>query len=242
KRIRRWHGRWLLIAAVLGLSVGGSGQWADRRQQSFPPAIALPNGPSPGGSVALGSMGWAGNGRVNEDAPEAGLWPEAGAGGRYLSSLNLYETLPAAQADAIWARASQAYTARASGQIHLFIRGARPDRMFNTMERPLIKENQHLQTDLPLLNMFTRLGPNSAQSSEGFRVERTGRMELKYTEADRNLVVEVEPGEGLAIYRSSISGWNPPNESEALTDDDRQRIVRNICAALDFLQVPYVLA
>ncbi|HOX03240.1 MAG TPA: Imm74 family immunity protein [Verrucomicrobiota bacterium] len=67
-------------------------------------------------------------------------------------------------------------------------------------------------------------------------------MELKYTEADRNLVVEVEPGEGLAIYRSSISGWNPPNESEALTDDDRQRIVRNICAALDFLQVPYVLA
>ncbi|HRZ46169.1 MAG TPA: Imm74 family immunity protein [Candidatus Paceibacterota bacterium] len=373
KRIRRWHGRWLLIAAVLGLSVGGSGQWADRRQQSFPPAIALPNGPSPGGSVALGSMEWAGDGRANRAEPEAGLWPEAGAdgqyrvidasrydrqlqrehelvlcqghrvlwrfgeqlreealdsirwsaaggvvgravgtavktarqavrhghaaakkaddlfattmrqvealdfstaanravfysgpgnraralsfaertgatpidltpGGRYLSSLNLYETLPAAQADAIWARASQAYTARASGQIHLFIRGARPDRMFNTMERPLIKENQHLQTDLPLLNMFTRLGPNSAQSSEGFRVERTGRMELKYTEADRNLVVEVEPGEGLAIYRSSISGWNPPNESEALTDDDRQRIVRNICAALDFLQVPYVLA
>ncbi|HOX03245.1 MAG TPA: hypothetical protein P5555_13330 [Candidatus Paceibacterota bacterium] len=83
KRIRKWHRQWLLIAAVLGLSVGGSGQWADRRQQSFPPAIALPNGPSPGGSVALGSMGWAGNGRANDEAPEAGLWPEAGADGQY---------------------------------------------------------------------------------------------------------------------------------------------------------------
>ncbi|HOX03243.1 MAG TPA: hypothetical protein P5555_13320 [Candidatus Paceibacterota bacterium] len=83
KRIRKWHGRWLLIAAVLGLSVGGSGQWADRRQQSFPPAIALPNGPSPGDAGLLGSMGWAGSGRANRAEPDAGLWPEAGADGRY---------------------------------------------------------------------------------------------------------------------------------------------------------------
>lgn len=90
--------------------------------------------------------------------------------------------------------------------------------------------------------MFTRLGPNSVQSLEGFRVERTGRMELKYTEGNRSLLVEVEPGDGLAIYRSSISGWNPPNEGDAISNEERQRIVRNICAALDFLQVPYVLA
>ena len=83
KRINRWHGQWLLIAAVLGLSVGGSGQWADRRPQSFPPAIALPHGPSPGGGVVLGSMGWAGSGRANRAEPDAGLWPEAGADGRY---------------------------------------------------------------------------------------------------------------------------------------------------------------
>ncbi len=90
--------------------------------------------------------------------------------------------------------------------------------------------------------MFTQLGPNSAQSSEGFRVERTGRMELKYTEFGRSLVVEVEPGEGLAIYRNSITGWNSPNESDVLTDNERQRIIQNIAAALDFLQVRYVLA
>ncbi len=83
KRIRRWHGRWLLIAVVLSLSVGGSGQWADRRPQSFHPAIALPHGPSPGDAGALGSMGWVGDGRANGVEPGAGLWPEAGADGQY---------------------------------------------------------------------------------------------------------------------------------------------------------------
>ncbi len=71
KRIRGWHGRWMLIAAVLGLSVGGNGQWADRREQPFRPAIAP------------GSLGWAGNGRANGAECDAGLWPEPGASGPY---------------------------------------------------------------------------------------------------------------------------------------------------------------
>ena len=90
--------------------------------------------------------------------------------------------------------------------------------------------------------MFTRLGPNSVQSSDGFCVERTGRMDMKYTEGSRSLTVEVESGDGLAIYRSSIVGWNPPNENDDLTGDDKQRIIHNICVALDFLKTPYVLA
>jgi hypothetical protein len=67
-------------------------------------------------------------------------------------------------------------------------------------------------------------------------------MELKYTEGTRSLVIEVEPGDGLAIYRSSITSWNPPHEADVLTDDEGRRIIHNICAALDFLEVPYVLA
>jgi hypothetical protein len=67
-------------------------------------------------------------------------------------------------------------------------------------------------------------------------------MELKYTEGNRSLIIEVEPGEGLAVYRSSISVWSPPNEGEPVGGDERERIIRNICAALDFLHVPYVLA
>lgn len=90
--------------------------------------------------------------------------------------------------------------------------------------------------------MFTRLGPNSAQSSEGFRVERAGRMELKYTEDNHAITIEVEPGDGLAIYQSSIVSWNPPNENDVLSNEDKQRIIHNVCAALDFLKVDYVLA
>lgn len=67
-------------------------------------------------------------------------------------------------------------------------------------------------------------------------------MELKYSENHRSLLVEVEPGDGLAIYQSSISAWNPPNEGDAITSEERERIIRNICDALDFLQVKYVLA
>jgi len=67
-------------------------------------------------------------------------------------------------------------------------------------------------------------------------------MELKYSEGHRSLLIEVEPGDGLAIYRASISAWNPPNKGNAITNEERERIIRNICAALDFLQVQYVLA
>lgn len=90
--------------------------------------------------------------------------------------------------------------------------------------------------------MLTRLGPNSAQSSDGFRVERTGRMELTYTEGRRTLLVEVEPGDKLAIYRSSITNWSPPHETDTINVDERQRIIRNICTLLEFLQVPHILA
>jgi hypothetical protein len=65
-------------------------------------------------------------------------------GGQYLNSLDLYSKLPAAEADAIWAQASQAYATGASGKIKLFIKGARPDRVFNTIERPLIEANPNI--------------------------------------------------------------------------------------------------
>ena len=90
--------------------------------------------------------------------------------------------------------------------------------------------------------MFTKLGPNSVESAEGFRIERTGRMELSYREGHRSLFIVVEPGNGLAIYRASISAWNPPNEGDPITSEERKRIIRNVCGALDFLQVHYVLA
>jgi hypothetical protein len=67
-------------------------------------------------------------------------------------------------------------------------------------------------------------------------------MELKYTEGNHSITIEVEPGDGLAIYQSSVSGWNSPNENDGLSNEDRQRIIHNVCVALDFLKVAYVLA
>ncbi len=89
--------------------------------------------------------------------------------------------------------------------------------------------------------MFTQLGPNAAQSNEGFRVERTGRNHLKYSEGARSILIEVEPGDGLAIYASSISGWGGGSEGEPVKQPDMERIIKNVCQALDFLQTPYVV-
>ncbi len=77
--------------------------------------------------------------------------------------------------------------------------------------------------------MFIRSGPNSATSSEGYSVSRTERCVLQYTEGERLLIVEVELGEQLAVYASSLSCG------------DRDLIVDRIGKALDFLGVPHVI-
>jgi hypothetical protein len=65
-------------------------------------------------------------------------------GGRHLNSLNLYDIMPAEQADAIWAQASKAYAEGAQGKINLFVHRARPDRVFHTVEAPIIKANPYI--------------------------------------------------------------------------------------------------
>ena len=89
--------------------------------------------------------------------------------------------------------------------------------------------------------MFKILGPNSAESSDGFKVERIGRNEIKYTEGVRSVIVEVEPGDGLAIYTSSITAWTVGGTAEPIHREDADRIIKNVCEALDFLQTPYVV-
>lgn len=89
--------------------------------------------------------------------------------------------------------------------------------------------------------MFKQLGPNSAESSDGFKVERTGRSELRYTEGARSVIIEVEPGDGLAIYTSSISAWSLGGTTKPIHREEVDRITRNVGEALDFLQTPYVV-
>lgn len=73
----------MLVVAVLGLSVFGNGQWADPRGPHSQQAIALPGGPSPGGTDASRWMGLMRNPRADGAGPGDRVWPEAGADGQY---------------------------------------------------------------------------------------------------------------------------------------------------------------
>lgn len=90
--------------------------------------------------------------------------------------------------------------------------------------------------------MFKKIGPNEAESSEGFVVRRTGRFELLYCEADRESSIEVEPGEGLAVYVSSIRSWRLQDGSNAqITSEERAQITKRVSEALAFLEIIFVI-
>ncbi len=78
---------------------------------------------------------------------------------------------------------------------------------------------------------FSASRPNLIESTSGFAVEVLGRTGMRYTEGGRSLFVDSEvlakPG-AMALYSSSIKAWDAPHENEAITDDDRSRIIDNI--------------
>ena len=76
---------------------------------------------------------------------------------------------------------------------------------------------------------FKKIEINAVQSDDGFVVKRKSRFELEYTEKEEKIIIEVEPGKGLAIYVSTLEC------------DDKKRIVKNICDALDYMKVDYIL-
>ena len=62
-------------------------------------------------------------------------------GGSVLNAMDLYNRFPRRQADLIWGWFSERYAAGASGEIHLFVEGAPPDRIFKLYEEPVLKAN-----------------------------------------------------------------------------------------------------
>ena len=79
--------------------------------------------------------------------------------------------------------------------------------------------------------MFTSPRPNLYESSEGFSVEVLGRTGLYYRETNRQMFVdsEVLPGPaGMAVYRDTITKWEPPHEAVVVDAVERERILRNI--------------
>ena len=89
--------------------------------------------------------------------------------------------------------------------------------------------------------MFTKLGPNSAKSDEGFVVSIVSRDEMEYKEGNKSLLVGVEPGDGLVIYTSSIVWWETESEKEYVSKRQKAKIIKNICNALGFLKIKYIV-
>ncbi|MCL4486770.1 MAG: Imm74 family immunity protein [Chloroflexi bacterium] len=78
--------------------------------------------------------------------------------------------------------------------------------------------------------MFKRIRENLIESDEGFSVEVTGRVGLRYREADKVLDVDSEVGEHpyMVIYGDSLKRWEPPHEDDLLDDRKRSQIIENI--------------
>jgi hypothetical protein len=89
--------------------------------------------------------------------------------------------------------------------------------------------------------VFRQTGPNAAESADGFTVRRVSRNTIEYAEGNRKTLIEVEPGDGLAIYRQSLERWESPRTDEPLDNLKKAEIIHRVCAAMDFLGIRYVL-
>jgi hypothetical protein len=67
-------------------------------------------------------------------------------------------------------------------------------------------------------------------------------MTVVYAEGNRQAVVEVEPGNGLAVYAQSIREWSPPHDDDPFTASDRQRILTRVLDGLRHLGVDVISA
>jgi hypothetical protein len=89
--------------------------------------------------------------------------------------------------------------------------------------------------------MFTIPKVNVVASDEGFSVEVLGRTGIEYREGSKSAFVDSEvlaTGYGIAIFKDSIKGWRPPHDKEAISTEDRQRILDNIRRAITFRNQP----
>ena len=93
--------------------------------------------------------------------------------------------------------------------------------------------------------MFRRfLFGTGARSDAGFSVKLKGLHTIEYREGDRRLEAFRERLIGdpsMDIDSSSIESWLPPHENEAIPSEKKRQILDNICAAVEFLGLTYVI-
>jgi hypothetical protein len=89
--------------------------------------------------------------------------------------------------------------------------------------------------------MFSVPRVNVVESDEGFSVEVLGRTGLRYTEGSKAMFIDSEvlaAPAGIAMYRSSIGHWDPPDDTGDVDEATRLRIVDNVRRAFQSQRWP----
>lgn len=79
--------------------------------------------------------------------------------------------------------------------------------------------------------MFRKTSLNLIVSDEGYVVEVLGRTGIMYKEGQRRLFIDSEVLDGpsgMAIYTSSIKGWEPPFANDEINESNKVSIIENI--------------
>ncbi|MCY2958978.1 MAG: hypothetical protein NTY35_02345 [Planctomycetota bacterium] len=92
--------------------------------------------------------------------------------------------------------------------------------------------------------VITRPEKNLFVSDAGFSVEVLGRTGMLYREGERVMKVGSEagpPGMGMSIWATTIKAWRPPFDTEPISAEKREEIIRNIGEAIAFTQQPFTV-
>lgn len=91
-------------------------------------------------------------------------------------------------------------------------------------------------------NMFRRISADHVVSAKGFEVELISVHEIRYTEGDLIMTVEIEGGlSDFTVYTETLQSQLPADQVPSFTLEKKQIIVKNIDEALTFLGIPHVM-
>lgn len=99
-------------------------------------------------------------------------------------------------------------------------------------------------SDIQLLKKKTKLkctGPAGMFRKKQYKVKLRGRSGIEYSEGRKKLLLSSEflAGEaGIVIYSRSLKTWEPPFESEELSEDTKEKIKTRVIQSLAKHRIP----
>jgi hypothetical protein len=91
--------------------------------------------------------------------------------------------------------------------------------------------------------MFTEPKVNVIRSDEGYEIEVHGMRGMEYREGIASVFFDAEVGgsgeiTSIGIWKDSIQFRSFPKQSEPITEEERIKILKRVCAALKWKKTP----